>query len=88
MAAVVRRNAPKSVAAGDTVMTGAGAWTAGADDAIAAANLAAQRMGDPVAGSTRIPCHDMAVMPHFLARGTLLGLGQRAQCKQYGKNTE
>jgi len=88
MAAVVRRNAPKLVAAGDAVMTGASAWTAGADDAIAAANLAAQGMSDPVAGSTRITGGDMAVVTNFLAHGTVLGLGQRAQCEQYSKNTE
>jgi hypothetical protein len=88
MAAIVRRSAPKSVAAGDAVMTGAGAWTAGADQAIAAANLAAQGMSNPVAGSTRITGDNMAVMTHFLAHGTLLGLGQRTQCDQHSENTE
>lgn len=69
-------------------MTGAGAGTAGADDAVTAARLAAQGMGNPVTGSARIAGDDMAVVTQFLARSALLGLGQWAQRKQHGKYTE
>jgi hypothetical protein len=67
-------------------MTGAGAGTAGADDTVAAADLAAQRMGYPVAGSTGVTGDDMAVMAHFAAHGipALLGLRQWAERQQYG----
>jgi hypothetical protein len=75
-----------SVAAGDAVMTGASTGTAGADDTVAAADLAAQRMGYPVAGSTGVASDDMAVMSHFATHGipAFLGLRQWAERQQYG----
>ena len=76
----------KSVAAGDTVMTGAGTGMAGADHTVAAADLAAQRMGYPVAGSTGVASDDITIVPHFAAHGipALLGLRQWAERQQYG----
>jgi hypothetical protein len=78
----------QSVAASDAVMMDAGAWTAGADNAVAAADLAAQRMGDLVTGGARIAGYDIAVMTQLLTHGAILGLGQRAQREQYSTYTE
>jgi hypothetical protein len=78
----------QSVAASDTVMMDAGAWAAGADNAVAAADLAAQRMGDLVTGGACIAGYDIAVMTQFFTHGALLGLGQRAQREQYSTYTE
>ena len=62
-------------------MTCACARTAGADDAIAAAYLAAQRMRNLVADCTGVARDNVTVVAHFLAYGfpAFLRLGQRAQ---------
>jgi hypothetical protein len=88
LAAPVHSSLPGSIAARDAVMTGAGTWTAGADDTVAAAYLAAQRVGYSVAGSACIASDDVAIMAHFFARAAFLGLGQRAQREQYSQYSE
>jgi hypothetical protein len=69
-------------------MMGAGAWAACANKAVAAADLAAQRMGDLVTGSARIAGYNISVMTQLFTHGALLGLGQRAQREQYSTYTE
>jgi hypothetical protein len=88
LAAPVHAWPSELVTAGDAIMTGADAWPAGTHDTVTATDLAAQRMGDPVACSAGVAGDDVAIMSQFAAHGiaTLLGLSQRAQRQQYGNN--